>query len=459
MRLSFRYLTLPMAAFGLSETAAIFASPYLATWLSPGEAGWRVGFIDLVRVAGYTFVMSLSLIALGVYRRRRETLTEILLRVGLALCAGTVVVGCASFFLHRRAFSRSILFNSLLVAFVLVGVIRTVYERMADDNTLKRRVLAIGAGKRAATISQLRRRSDLRGFFLVGFIPAEGDQLTVPAERLIAPQTDLRTLCERERIDEIVVAIDDRRRNFPVHELLDCRIAGVEVIDVVDFLERETGTVRLDVLNPSWIIFSPGFSRSPLRRFTKRAFDVVASLLLLAVAWPVMLLAALAIKIEDGWRAPIFYRQVRVGLEGRHFSVLKFRSMRVDAEQASARWAVEGDSRITRFGKFARKTRIDELPQILNVLKRDMSFVGPRPERPEFVATLGESIPYFKERHYVEPGITGWAQLCYPYGASEHDAYQKLQYDLYYLKNQSLMFDLLILLQTVEVVIWRRGAR
>jgi sugar transferase (PEP-CTERM system associated) len=254
--------------------------------------------------------------------------------------------------------------------------------------------------------------------------------------------------------------MDDRRRDFPVRELLDCRLAGVEVIDLVSFLERETGRVHLDVLNPSWIIFSEGFRRDGVRQATKRAFDIVASFALVLVTWPFMLLTALAILLEDGPRAPVLYRQRRVGLDGRNFDVLKFRSMRTDAEgDGKARWATGSDDRVTRVGSFIRKVRIDELPQIFNVLRGDMSFVGPRPERPQFVAELSDSIPYYEERHCAKPGITGWAQICYPYGSSEKDSLEKLQYDLYYLKNHSLLFDMMILLQTVEVVLLGKGAR
>ena len=282
----------------------------------------------------------------------------------------------------------------------------------------------------------------------------------VPPERVLAVEGNLLQLARQHSVDEIVVAMDDRRRAFPVQELLECRLSGIDVLDLVSFLERETGRVRLDVLNPSWMIFSDGFRRDPLRQFSERAFDLCASFGLLLVTWPLMLIAALVIKLEDGLSAPVFYRQARVGFEGRVFEVLKFRSMSTDAEiDGQARWADKDDARITRVGVVLRKLRIDELPQIINVFKGDMSFVGPRPERPEFVEALNERIPYYRERHYVKPGIKGWAQLCYPYGSSEHDALEKLQYDLYYVKNHSLLFDIIILLQTAEVVFWGKGSR
>jgi len=218
--------------------------------------------------------------------------------------------------------------------------------------------------------------------------------------------------------------------------------------------------VRIDVLNPSWMIFGEGFRRDPLRLFSARLLDLIVSLLMVAVSMPVMMLTALAIKLEDGWRAPVFYRQARVGLGGRSFDVLKFRSMCPDAERdGQAQWAQKSDPRITRVGAVIRTLRIDELPQILNVLRGHMSFVGPRPERPQFVTELAEKIPYYVLRHCVKPGITGWAQLCYPYGSSQEDAFEKLQYDLYYIKNNSLLFDLAILVQTAEVVFMGKGAR
>jgi sugar transferase (PEP-CTERM system associated) len=261
-------------------------------------------------------------------------------------------------------------------------------------------------------------------------------------------------------IDEIVMAMDDRRQQFPLKDLLDCRLAGIEVIELASFLERETGKVYLDILIPSWMIFGAGFRRDVLRRYTEAAFDLAASFALLLIALPVMAITVLAIKIEEGISAPVLYGQPRVGYGGRVFRVLKFRSMRVDAEKdGRARWATANDDRVTRVGRFIRKVRIDELPQLFNVLAGRMSFVGPRPERPEFVKELNEKIPYYDVRHAVKPGITGWAQLCYPYGASEQDATEKLQYDLYYVKNHSLVFDILILLQTVEVILFGKGAR
>jgi sugar transferase (PEP-CTERM system associated) len=260
--------------------------------------------------------------------------------------------------------------------------------------------------------------------------------------------------------DEIVVALDDRRGNLPVRDLLDARLAGIDVLDLSEFLERETGKIRVDLLKPGWLVFSPGFRTGRFRSFAKRVLDVLASLSLIVLTTPLILVVAIAIKLEDGLAAPLLYLQTRVGRGGRPFRVMKFRSMSADAEaDGKARWATVNDKRVTAIGRIMRQYRIDEIPQLFNILRGEMSLVGPRPERPEFVEELQQTIPFYSVRHTVKPGLTGWAQLKYTYGATEEDALEKLQYELYYLKNHSLVLDLLIILQTVEVVLWGKGAR
>jgi sugar transferase (PEP-CTERM system associated) len=257
----------------------------------------------------------------------------------------------------------------------------------------------------------------------------------------------------------VVLALEERRNALPLQDLLRIKTTGVHVNDISSFLERETGRVDLDSVNPSWLIFSDGFSSGRrLSGIAKRLFDIVVSALLLVVALPLIALFAVAVKLES--KGPAFYRQQRVGRYGEPFNLFKLRSMQSDAEaEGKAIWAAKNDPRVTRIGKFIRKVRIDELPQTWNVLKGDMSFVGPRPERPEFVADLEKQLPYFAERHIVKPGITGWAQINYPYGASLDDSRQKLEYDLYYAKNYTPFLDLVIILQTIRVVIWPEGAR
>jgi len=465
VRIFNHYHNLPIALLAVVETLLILISPLIVQTMFVGQSlgslldAWQV---TAPRILAFVACIGVALTAMGLYSARQRARTlGIILRVIVAHGLGLGMFAILSFFVHAVQLQPGRALAWATASLLLVVLARIIEGAMLDDDAFKRRVLVYGAGQRAKNLMQLRRRADQRGFLVVGYMPAPGEEVLVDEKRMLPPNVpQLRALAKEHEVDEIVVAMDDRRREFPVRELLDCRLNGVEVIDIVSFLERETGRVHLDVLNPSWIIFSEGFRRDVLRQSTKRAFDVAASLLLAVVTLPVVLLTMLAIVIEEGPRAPIFYRQRRVGLDGREFDVLKFRSMRVDAEgDGKARWASGTDDRVTRVGKLIRKVRIDELPQIFNVLRGDMSFVGPRPERPPFVAQLAESIPYYDERHCTKPGITGWAQVCYPYGSSERDALEKLQYDLYYVKNHSLLFDLMILLQTVEVVLMGKGGR
>jgi sugar transferase (PEP-CTERM system associated) len=413
------------------------------------------------RALVFSGVIVVSLLSFGLYSaRQRARAGGMALRVLVAVGAAVAVLSVFLYLVPHLWIGRGALAIATILSLVGLAISRVVFHRLVDETLFKRRVLVYGCGKNAAPISRLRRRSDRRGFELVGFVQPESETVAVAPNLVIEQRGSLAALCMEHDAAEVVVAMDDRRRGFPILELLDCRLAGIDVTELLTFLERETGRVRIDVLNPSWMIFGEGFRRDPLRLFSARALDLAASSLILLLTFPLMLLTALAIKIEDGLRAPVFYAQERVGLGGHAFNVLKFRSMRQDAERdGQARWATKGDARVTRVGAIIRKCRIDELPQILCVFRGHMSFVGPRPERPEFVADLAQKIPYYVQRHCVKPGITGWAQLCYPYGSSEQDALEKLQYDLYYIKNNTLLFDLGILLQTVEVVVMGQGAR
>ena len=408
----------------------------------------------------YAVVMALSLLSFGLYSsRQRARPGGILVRIGIAVAAGISVIGLFFYLAPSFWIDRGVLAIATVSTFCGVVLVRVLFYQLVDESLFKRRVIVYGAGKNAAPIARLRRRSDRRGFTLIGFVQPDGEPCEVSPELLLPTSGSLPEICAAHNIDEVVVAMDERRRGFPILELLECRLAGIDITELLTFLERETGRVRIDVLNPSWMIFGEGFRRDTARLFSARALDLLASSLILLITFPLMLVTILAIKLEDGIRSPVFYAQRRVGLGGRTFNVLKFRSMRTDAERHGAQWATKGDSRVTRVGAFIRKCRIDELPQILCVFRGHMSFVGPRPERPEFVAELSQKIPYYVQRHCVKPGITGWAQLCYPYGSSEQDALEKLQYDLYYIKNNTLLFDLAILLQTAEVVFMGQGAR
>jgi sugar transferase (PEP-CTERM system associated) len=461
-----QYVPVSIGVLALIEAALAFVTLYAAVltrfqtpvshlWDLEGELGplWPRGLV-------FSIIVVTCLLAFGLYSsRQRAQLTGIFVRLVVAMVVASCAIAAVFYLVPSLHLWRGVAALAVIGTGCAVLASRLVFGRAVDQEIFKRRVLVYGAGNSAAAVATLRRSADRRGFLLAGFVSPPGEERTVPNERLLDPRGDLRALCEQLSVSEVVVAMDDRRRGFPIRDLLECRLAGIDVTELLTFLERETGRVRIDVLNPSWLIFGQGFRRDPLRLFSSRTMDVCASLGVLAVSLPVMLLTWLAIKFEDGWAAPALYRQKRVGLGGRTFNVLKFRSMRQDAESNGVQWAQSRDPRVTRVGAIIRKLRIDELPQIINVLRGHMSFVGPRPERPEFVEHLAEKIPYYVQRHCVKPGITGWAQLCYPYGSSEQDALEKLQYDLYYIKNNNLLFDLAILVQTAEVVLLGKGAR
>lgn len=418
----------------------------------------------------FSAVMFACQLALGLHSARQRARSEgIFVRIVAAVAAGVVISGVCLYLLPDLWIGRGVVALAGAGAAGIAMILHLAFARIIDERVFKGRVLVYGAGRAAEAILGLRRRADRRGFTVVGFVRPPGDAFDLtaaPAPPAFASQPvfdsngGLLELCTRFDVDEVVVAVDDRRRSFPIRELLECRLAGVDVTELLTFLERESGRVRIDVLNPSWIIFGEGFRRGSLRQLSTRALDLFGGLMLVLVSLPAVIATVIAIKLEDGVRAPVLYRQERVGFGGRVFRLMKFRSMRVDAEASgAARWAQRNDPRVTRVGAVIRRLRVDELPQILNVLRGHMSLVGPRPERPEFVAELAEKIPYYLERHSVKPGITGWAQLCYPYGSSEQDALEKLQYDLYYIKNNSLLLDLVILVQTAEVALFGKGAR
>ncbi|MEM9386292.1 MAG: TIGR03013 family XrtA/PEP-CTERM system glycosyltransferase [Pseudomonadota bacterium] len=453
------YVNLPVLLLAVFEFVILFAAAAIAVAVTADE---HVARLPQPWCLLFATVTSLSFISMGLYRVRSIQRTlGMILRVVLGLFMAGLALVLVFYAFPAASVHPTALGGALVTALGLVSLVRIAFYRLAGENLFKRRVLVYGAGRKAAGLLSLPQRYDMRGFRLLGFVPPPNLDREVEDEQVIDLEASSLLGYAREHdIDEIVVAIDDRRNAFPVQELLDCKLRGINVTDAISFVERETGKVKLDLLYPSWMIFSEGFSRNLLHSRVQRIFDVIASLSLLALTWWVMLITALAIWVESGFKHSVLYKQVRVGFEGRHFEVMKFRSMSPDAESGGkAVWAIENDKRVTRVGAVIRKYRIDELPQIFNVLRGDMSFVGPRPERPNFVEELSALIPYYRERHFVKPGITGWAQLCYRYGSSTEDAMEKLQYDLYYLKHRSVVFDLMILLQTAEVVLLRQGAR
>lgn len=409
----------------------------------------------------FASVAQLSSLALGLYNSKlRENFRGILRRMLVSVAIGFSIVTMLNPFYGEQSLPVELLGASSGISFILASSIRYFIFQVDFFGFNKRKVLVLGAGQRASIIEKrMRRDVDRQAFHVHGFIVMKGDfENGIEHETRINLDGSLVSYALENEIDEIVVASDERRDNLPVDELFACKIRGVEITEILDFIERETGQIAVNLIYPSWVIYSNGFaSANYLRNTLDWVFNATIAFFLLLFTWPIMLFTAFLIKCEEGLKAPIFYRQERVGLDGLPFQIIKFRSMRVDAEKDGAQWASKDDDRTTKIGHFLRKYRVDELPQIYNVMRGDMGFVGPRPERPEFVQDLVKSIPYFNERHNVKPGLTGWAQLKYPYGATEEDAMEKLKYDLYYIKHRSFLLDLLILIRTVEIVLFGKG--
>ena len=408
-----------------------------------------------------TFILTIyvAMFALGLYRREacrdvKVSFVRLLLVFVLSFPLLSIV-----FFVYPAVSTwRSIFLISFALAFVGLFAARIAFSRLVDVNVLKQKVLVLGGGPRARRVRQLEQDGLTHEFRVVGFVRMSVEGTEFPDAPLCSELGSLADYARQNNVDEIVTAMEERRGALPVEALLECKLRGFRITDFTTFLERETGQVELDSLNPSWLIYSDGFAGGRRDMLVKRSFDITASLGLLIFSLPVLLVTMVAIKLTS--RGPIFYRQERVGQYGKSFMLLKFRSMRVDAEtEGTPQWAKHNDPRITSIGQILRVTRIDEFPQIFNVLKGDMSFVGPRPERFYFVEQLAREIPYYPERHYVKPGITGWAQINYPYGASIEDAKCKLQYDLYYVKNCTLFMDILIMIQTARVILFTEGGR
>ena len=464
IRIFGHYIRLQILLLAMLEALIFIASIYVGAFIrfvgdvyaAETEIGWL-----LPRAIVFASIMVSSMAALGLYQpNHRERILGTALRISTSFLLGGIAMAVCFYVFPAIYTGRGAFGLATAISFLGIVIVRAISLSPIGENLFRRRVLVLGTGAKASSILGMRRRADWRGFSLVGFVHVRGEPDVVDPSKVLTIDKPLMDFAIEQEIDQIVIALDERRSNFPIDELLKCKMNGIDVLEIFTFFEREFGKIRLDMLQPSHLIFSDGFQPNALYPYIKRIFDIAVVLLLLAIAWPIMAVTALAILRESGGTGPILYRQLRVGQGGKLFNILKFRSMRVDAERDQhARWAEANDSRITRVGAVIRKFRIDELPQALNVLRGDMSFVGPRPERPEFVSQLTDTIPLYAQRHLVKAGISGWAQLCYPYGSSEKDAREKLQYDLYYVKNNSLFLDLLILLQTAEVVLFRKGAR
>ena len=467
IRLNKHYVHLPYLFLGIAEAILLVLAVWLAlSWIQYlAHAGQPLELVefDLPLFAVFAIVLSCCTLSMGVYAAMvREGFSSMVLRTVVSFFfLGSLSLYLLSLLLPADFIHKGLIFWGVIFGSFLVILARVIFMLVVDTAKLKRRVVIYGAGSRAKKLLEdLSPEVDVLGVEVVGCIPNANEHIEVDEKTVLPFPSNWLDFVKRVQISEIVVSPDERRRAeggaaFPLNDFLDCKLAGVPSCDALSFCERELGKIDITLLQPSWMLYSDGFKYSKRRMIAKRLFDLLLASVFFLVLWPFMLLTAIAVKLESP--GPVLYHQVRVGLNGRHFRIYKFRSMRQDAEKNGAVWAQKNDARVTRVGAFIRNTRLDELPQLYNVLSGSMSFVGPRPERPEFVKDLSLQIPFYDTRHKVKPGLMGWAQLKYPYGASVEDAKNKLQYDLYYTKNHSFLMDMLIMIQTVEIILLGKG--
>ena len=445
---------LGLTAFGF-EIVLIFSSLLAAVYLN-GDGGrdalWKIAVITALCQLCFYYN---DLYDLTTVNSRRELIVRLLQASG----AASIVLAILFVVAPNLVIGGSTFVSSIVMFVVAILAWRLIFLYLGRLHQLQERLLIIGTGPTARKVArQVLDQHDF-AYRIVGFLDEDPAMIgrSVVNPRVIGTPADIARLIRDHQIDRIVVGLTDRRGKLPLDGLLDAKLAGVRVEDSETLYERLTGKILLDELKPSWLIFSDGFRARRITRFIKRVTDLGLSAAGLLVSAPIMALTTLAIRLDsDG---PALYAQERVGENGRVFTLYKFRSMRTDAERGVPVWARDGDDRITRVGRFLRLTRLDELPQLWNVLRGDMSFVGPRPERPFFVEQLAAAIPYYKQRHAVKPGVTGWAQVKYRYGSSIDDAREKLRYDLYYIKHLSIFFDLTIIFDTVKVILFGKGAK
>jgi sugar transferase (PEP-CTERM system associated) len=456
IRLFNHYLSVRLLLLTALEAMVLFQSVVIGFRLRAADP---IGQSPLLEASAFTFVMLMAMSAIGLYQTHAEPFRTTVHRVLIAYGMSMLVISFVFYALPTTYIGRGVLAWSSLLALASVLAIRFLFFRLTDVGLPKRRVLVLGNGKEAEdAIAHLHLGGKHTAIRYAGLYPVMAERGEDGHEREFDHAALKRTVQELG-VSEILVAVRERRGGvLPLRHLLDCKLQGIKVMDLQSFYEREEGTLRVDNMRASWMIFGDGFDQGVGRDVVKRLFDIVVSIALLVATLPLMLVAMLAVALDSG--LPVFYLQERVGERGQRFRIIKLRTMRQDAEaDGTPRWAGLKDARVTRVGAILRKTRIDELPQLWNVLTGDMSFVGPRPERPYFVEQLTQKIPFYDVRHSVKPGVTGWAQVRYAYAATVEDGMHKLQYDLYYVKNHSLFLDLLILVETLQVVLLGKGAR
>jgi len=454
-----KYYPVRNVLFFLGEGILIFCAINGVYILFSGMDIFRVEFLqNSARAFIVTIVFQLTLYFFDLYDLSRiRSFMDTATRMLQAFGAGCIILAGVYYSFPQLSISSTIFFSSYIAICLALTAWRTLYYLILKKRLFAQPILIIGTRELATKITQEIEDNQDSGYRVAAFIGNKEPAYNPNKVPVVPLNTSLTDTCRETQAENIVVALNDRRGTMPIKSLLKCKLTGTAIHDGVTFYESITGKILVKNVNPAWLIFSDGFQASRLSYFFKRILDIFLSLFGLIVSLPVTLPIAILIKLESPGQ--VFYRQKRVGEHGTPFMIIKFRSMRQDAEKDGAVWALENDTRITRTGSVIRKLRIDEIPQMWNVLKGEMSFVGPRPERPVFVKKLTENIPYYSLRHSVKPGISGWAQVCYPYGASEEDALRKLEYDLYYIKNQSIFIDMLVIFRTIKTVLFRKGSR
>jgi len=454
-----RYYPVRKILFFLGEGILIFGSLFsiLSFFI-----GWPIFIIDLnkhiLSALIVTLIFQLSLYFYDLYDLRKPgTTTNTFIRMMQAFGVGCIILAFLYALFPTIIISTSLFWKSYLIICISLLGWRSLYHLVLEKKIFVREVLLVGTGETSERITQDVNANQEFGVVIRAYIGEDSPSFEHGVVPVYQSFADISHHPKLSKVERIVVALDDRRGTMPINDLLHCKLQGKIIEDGVTFYEAISGKILVEKVNPAWLIFSDGFDCSRVAYHIKRLLDIALAMFGLLVSAPVLLITALLIKLESP--GPIFYRQERVGEKGLFFSIVKFRSMRQDAEKDGAVWAMINDNRVTRVGGFIRKVRIDEIPQMWNVLKGEMSLVGPRPERPIFVNQLVERLPYYSLRHFAKPGITGWAQVCYPYGASEEDALRKLEYDLYYIKHQSIFLDLLIIFRTVKTVLFQKGGR
>ena len=449
------------------ETALLIAAVVISSVLIGGPQAWELltDNTAIFRVALIVVVCQLCLHYTDLYDLRTITTKgDFVSRLMRAIGATSLILGIAYWLFPLLVVEQGVFLLSAALAIVLVMLWRSGFSAVTARLAPRERLLLVGTSPAAILLArELHERRHELGVNIVGFVDPDPTRVGAPVINpgVVGTIDDIPSLASRMGVDRVVVSLSDERGKLPMDRLLEMRLrSGIAFDHLASVYEEYTGKIALENLRPSWLVFSTGFRKTKLRMFLKRTFDVVASVTGLVLASPLMLLSALLLKLESP-RDPILYHQERVGLNGATFTIHKFRSMRTDAEARTGPvWSAgDKDPRITAVGRFMRKTRLDEIPQLWNVLRGDMSLIGPRPERPAFVEQLTRQIPFYGQRHVVKPGVTGWAQVRYTYGASVEDAMQKMQYDLYYVKHMSLRFDVVIALETIKTVVLRRGAK